>query len=159
MVKLSVFERVVCAANLYTHEEIESDEGSHPFVEREIHVKLPKKVRTLFDDAHYAEATFAAAKFVDRKISKLSEVRKSGFQLMMDAFKDKNPLIPLNSLSTESEIDEQRGYQFIFAGSVGAIRNPRGHEFDPKDDISTCLDHLSFYSMLMRRLEKAGFEI
>lgn len=38
------------------------------------------------------------------------------------------------------------------------IRNPRGHEFDVEDSPEACLDHLTFASMLMRRLEEAGFE-
>jgi hypothetical protein len=60
-------------------------------------------------------------------------------------------------LNEISEVDEQKGYRFVFAGSVWAIRNPRGHEHGVNDDIDTCLDHLSFISMLIRRLEGAGY--
>ena len=49
-------------------------------------------------------------------------------------------------------------FRFVFAGSMWAIRNPRGHEFDVIDDPDTCLDHLSFVSMLLRRLEQAGYK-
>ena len=77
---------------------------------------------------------------------------------MQEAFKEVSPAIALTSLSSESEINEQKGFQWIFTGSVWAIRNPRGHEFDVQDDMSLCLDHLSFFSMLMRRLEKAGLQ-
>ncbi|HEY0590867.1 MAG TPA: TIGR02391 family protein [Thermoanaerobaculia bacterium] len=51
----------------------------------------------------------------------------------------------------------QKGYRFVFAGGVLAIRNPRGHEYDVTDDPDTCLDHLSFVSMLLRRFAQAGF--
>lgn len=130
----------------------------HPFEERNIHEKLPKKVRTLFDDGHYAESTFNAFKFVDKTVEKLAHSSQSGYKLMMDVFDKANPKLKLTPLTTTSEKDEQEGYRFIFAGSVWAIRNPRGHEFDLEDDPDTCLDHLSFASMLLRRLEQAGFK-
>lgn len=38
-----------------------------------------------------------------------------------------------------------------------AIRNPRGHEVDLGADPDTCLDHLAFASLLLRRLERSGF--
>jgi len=75
---------------------------------------------------------------------------------MMQVFAIENPLVRLNLLSTESEKDEQKGYQFIFAGSVLAIRNPRAHDFGLVDTPDTCLDHLSLASLLLRRLESAG---
>lgn len=66
--------------------------------------------------------------------------------------------LQLTPLSTTSEINEQEGYKFLFGGCIWAIRNPRGHEVSVKDDPDTCLDHLSFVSMLLRRLEQAGYK-
>jgi hypothetical protein len=76
---------------------------------------------------------------------------------MMDAFDEKKPVMKLNPLVELSEVDEQRGFRYIFAGGVTAIRNPRGHEVSMPDDPDTCLDYLAFASMLIRRLEQAGF--
>lgn len=130
----------------------------HPFDVRNIHTDLPPKVRSLFDDGHYAEATFHAFKYLDKKIGKHSGIAKSGFQLMMDAFGGAAPKVQLTALKSPSDKDEQAGYQFIFAGGMQGIRNPRGHEDTVVDSIDTCLDHLSFVSMLLRRLEQAGFK-
>ena len=130
----------------------------HPFDSRNIHPGLPAKVRTLFDDGHFPEATSLAFKFLDKKISKLSGIAKSGLKLMMDAFDGTPPKVKLNSLVTTSEIDEQQGYRFIFAGGMQGIRNPRAHEPAIVDDPDVCLDHLSFVSMLLRRLEQAGYK-
>jgi len=58
-----------------------------------------------------------------------------------------------------SETDEQLGFKFLFAGGMSGIRNPRGHEYDVKDDIDTCISHLVFGSMLLRKLEEAGYQI
>ena len=153
---LRAFERISRAAGLFTQESVGEAETQHPFVERNIHEAFPKKVRKLFDDAHFAQATFEAAKFVDKAVSRYSGIKKSGAALMQEAFKDTSPLIPLNSMNSISEKDEQKGYQWLLTGSVWAIRNPRGHEVDVQDDMGLCLDHLSFFSMLIRRLQKAG---
>jgi uncharacterized protein (TIGR02391 family) len=130
----------------------------HPFDGRNIHPGLPPKVRKLFDDGHFPEATFHAFKYLDKKIQKFTGISKSGFQLMMDAFSGTPPKVKLNALQTISEKDEQEGYRFVFAGGMQGIRNPRGHEDALPDDPDICLDHLSFVSMLLRRLEQAGYK-
>jgi hypothetical protein len=76
---------------------------------------------------------------------------------MMTAFSETSPKLPLTPLKTTSDKDEQQGYKFIFVGGVLAIRNPRGHEHSAVDNPDLCLDHLSFVSMLLRRLEQAGY--
>jgi uncharacterized protein (TIGR02391 family) len=139
-------------------QSVEETAVLHPFDTRNIHPGLPVKVKTLFDDGHFPEATSLAFKFLDKKISKLSGIQKSGLKLMMDAFDGTTPRVKLNGLSTTSEIDEQQGYRFIFAGGMQGIRNPRAHEDAIADDPDICLDHLSFVSMLMRRLEQAGYK-
>lgn len=155
---IDVFEKVTRLAGLHTQERLTPEGEQHPFEERNVHEAIPPKVRKLFDDAHYAQATFEAAKFLDKLVSSASGLKKSGAALMQEAFKDVSPPISLTAMSNQSEIDEQKGYQWIFTGAVWAIRNPRGHEFDVQDDMSLCLDHLSFFSMLLRRLQKAGLQ-
>jgi uncharacterized protein (TIGR02391 family) len=130
----------------------------HPFDERNIHPDLPSNVRTLFDDGHFAQATFEAFKYLDKYVERHSGLGESGYKLMMNAFAEGNPKLPLTPMKTASEKDEQQGYKFIFVGGVLAIRNPRGHEFSVVDDPDLCLDHLSFVSMLLRRLEQAGYK-
>jgi len=129
----------------------------HPFELRDVHPELPHKVRDLFDDGYYAQATFEACKYLDNLVRSHAPNTKSGESRMMAAFDDKKPLIKLTSLTNESEIDEQRGYRFLFAGTMIAIRNPRGHEETIDDDPFTCLDHLALVSSLIRRLDKAGY--
>jgi len=130
----------------------------HPFDRRNIHPGLPPKVLKLFDDGHFAEATYEACKYLDKYVSKHSKISESGYKLMMAAFDKNNPKLRLTPLVTISEKDEQEGYRFVFAGGVWAIRNPRGHEYSVNDDPDTCLDHLSFVSLLLRRLEQAGYK-
>lgn len=129
----------------------------HPFDSRNIHPNLPHRVKELFDDGHYPEATLLAFKYLDKKIHRISGIAKSGFSLMMDAFDGATPKVKLTPMVTMSEKDEQEGYRFVFAGGMKGIRNPRGHEDALVDDPDTCLDHLSFVSMLLRRLEQSGY--
>ena len=73
-----------------------------PFDKRNIHPDLPSKVRTLFDDGHYPEATSLAFKYLEKKVQKYSGLMaKSGEPLMMEAL-DGNT-IKLNALVTVSE--------------------------------------------------------
>src|SRR3954466_5950180 len=106
----------------------------HPFESRNIHPNLPAKVRQLFDDGYYAEATFEAFKYLDKAVESHSGLTESGYKLMMNAFSETTPKLLLTPLATSSEKDEQQGYKFIFAGGVLAIRNPRGHEHSVVDD-------------------------
>lgn len=153
------FEQVVRKSYQFTYVSSSDQITLHPFKIRDIHQSLPEIVRKLFDDGHYSQATFEAFKFIDKEIKRLSGSKKSGFKLMMKVFAESSPLIALTPNSNSSEINEQKGYQFLFAGSVLAIRNPRGHEYSLKDSPDVCLDHLGLASILLRRLEAAGYLI
>jgi uncharacterized protein (TIGR02391 family) len=130
----------------------------HPFDSRNIHPDLPPKVRGLFDDGHFPEATSLAFRFLEKKVQHHSGLTESGYKLMMAAFNGASAQVKLNLFVTTSERDEQEGYRFVFAGSMQGIRNPRAHEVTLVDDPDICLDHLSLVSLLLRRLEQAGYK-
>ena len=136
----------------------EQEELLHPFELYNIHPDFPLKVRSLFDDGYGAEATFHAFKFIEKIVQKHSGNTEIGRKLMMSAFNKNNPLVRLNNLVNDSELDEQEGYSFIFAGAVMAIRNPGGHEIELSDDPDVCLEHLAFGTFLLRRLERSGYK-
>jgi uncharacterized protein (TIGR02391 family) len=156
MSALAVLETVVRKAHRFT-EPRSPAETQHPFEIRDIHPALPGVVRKLFDNAHYSQATFEACKFLDNEVRRHANVEKTGKALMMDALKETLPPIRLNALTTETDRNEQEGYKFLFAGTMIAIRNPRGHQHALRDDVGTCLDHLSLVSHLLRRMEQAGY--
>jgi len=154
--RFAAFEKIArIAGTLGTEpgEEPNPQTQTHPFDERNIHSAISEVALNLFDDGHYSQATFEAFKYVDKEVKKLANINDSGFKLMMAAFAEAAPKIKLTALQNQSEIDEQMGYKFIFAGAMSAIRNPRGHDITT-DPIDLCLDHLSFASVLLRRLEK-----
>jgi uncharacterized protein (TIGR02391 family) len=151
------FEQIARTAHRFSEREALAESQLHPFDRRNIHPSLPARVRQLFDDGHYAQATFEVFKFVDKLVRRNSKLKESGFKLMMAAFDEAKPLIKLTPLKEISEVDEQKGFRFLFSGGALAIRNPRGHEVDLRDDPDTCLDHLALASLLIRRLEQAGY--
>lgn len=156
---LSRFETVARRASKFAYAEEPRAPAEHPFEPRNIHPLLPQIVRQLFDDGHYSQATFEAFKFVDKEVARLTGSHESGFKLMMLAFAEASPLVKLTACSTVSERDEQKGYQFLFAGSMMGIRNPRGHEYAVQDSPDECLDHLSLASLLLRKIESAGLSL
>ncbi|WP_295686255.1 TIGR02391 family protein [uncultured Nevskia sp.] len=152
---LERFERIVRQAGSITEARSDPVGGSHPFDDRNIHSRIQGTSKKLFDDGHYASATFEAYKLLDKEVAGIAKISESGVKLMMKAFSEQSPLIKLTNVSTISEKDEQEGYKFIFSGSIMAIRNPRGHEYGVVDSPTECLDHLSLASLLLRRLERA----
>lgn len=148
------FERIARAAGNFT-EAADKLDDEHPFEVRNIHADLPAEVRRLFDNAHYSQATFEALKYLDEEIQRISNSSDFGQSLMMAVFNENRPVLMLNSLSSPSEISEQTGYKFIFAGTMSGIRNLRGHKSGVTDDPDQCLDHLSLTSMLLRKLDEA----
>jgi len=154
MKSLAAFEAIVrVSKNVGASLTAETQVSVHPFDERYIHPEIARVSLKLFDNGHYSQSTFEAFKYLDLQVKKLSGINESGFKLMMSAFSDANPKIKLTDLVTASDIDEQNGFKFIFAGAMSAIRNPRGHDITT-DPIHRCLDHLSLASVLLRRIEE-----
>ena len=156
MADLARFEAIVRKGYANIEASPEDRQEPHPFEVRNIHPDLPAKSRKLFDDGYYAEATFETFKFIEQEVKRLGNLQGTGFALMMQAFNEDRPLLQLNDLRTESEVDEQKGYRHMFAGAQSGVRNPRGHETDFEDSPDVCLDHLSLASVLLRRLDAAG---
>jgi uncharacterized protein (TIGR02391 family) len=155
----SWFEKIARSAAGLTYAEPEAMVPQHPFEVRNLSPALPVDVRRLFDNGHYSQATFEAYKYVDTEVGRIAHSSESGFKLMMAVLAESNPIVGLTPCLTVTERDEQKGYQFLFAGSMMAIRNPRGHQHSVRDSPDDCLDHLSLASMLLRRLEAAGFTL
>src|SRR4051812_31314517 len=105
--ELGWFEKIVRRAFLFTSGTPEAERVLHPFETRNIHQGLPVKVKELFDDGHYAEATFRAFNFVDKTIQRLSKLKSSGFALMMAALSETSPLVQLTPCLTTTQKDEQ----------------------------------------------------
>lgn len=147
----SYFERITRAARNFGQSEAADNRSVHPFDERNIHPEIAQVSMKLFDDGHYSQATFEAFKYIDNQVKTISGIEETGFSLMMNAFNETGPKIKLTDLITMSDKDEQKGFRYVFAGTMSGIRNPRGHDIRT-DPIDLCLDHLSVASVLLRTL-------
>lgn len=157
--ELNLFEAIVRRADGLTDHVPDPNGDRHPFDDRDVYEGFPPVVRKLFDNGHYAQATFEGFKFLESEVKRLSGSSESGVKLMMGAFDVAKPKIRLTAARTPSQKDEQEGYKFLFAGAIQGIRNPRGHEHSVRDDPNACLDHLALASILLRRLSEAEGDV
>lgn len=108
---------------------------------------------------NYFHAVFEATKSVAEKIRTLSGRTLDGSELVDEVFQFKNqiPYLALNSLQTESEQSEQRGFSNLLKGLFGTFRNVTAHapKITWKIDELDALDILSLVSLIHRRLDKA----
>jgi uncharacterized protein (TIGR02391 family) len=120
-----------------------------------MHPRVVELVKDRFVSGHYSDALITSLKeinvIVKEKVRVATGKEQDGPSLMRTAFKLENPVIKLNSLTTQSEKDEQQGYCDLFAGAMEALRNPLSHsniEITKEDAIHK----LFFVSMLMHKI-------
>jgi len=118
------------------------------------HPRIVKASRSLFRSGHYPEAILNAFKCIEIFAREKSGLRLRGVNLMHNIFNEKNPLIKLNKMEQDFEIDEQTGFRFIYAGAMMGIRNPKAHAEVPQKDPYRTLEYLALANLLAKRLEE-----
>jgi uncharacterized protein (TIGR02391 family) len=121
----------------------------------DLHPKILSVSQKLFLNGHYSQSIFEAAKLIETEIKKRSKIKKIGEVLANEVFNENHPILKLNNLKTPEEIDEQRGFRYLYAGTFAGIKNPRSHGFDNLNDRKLTVEYLTFLSLLMRKLEKS----
>lgn len=75
--------------------------------------------------------------------------------LVDQVFSVERPLLAFNTLQTETERSEHKGFAALLKGCFAAIRNPLAHEpkilWEGEDDAA---DYLSLISLLHRKLDE-----
>lgn len=124
------------------------------FDNAQLHPQIRKASEELFRSGHFAQTIFEAFKTVNNMVKSKSKCNRDGKDLMSYVFKSKDPVIKLNELSSQSDIDEQQGFMLIFMGSMQGIRNPKAHEAVVQKDPYRTLEYLSLASLLARRVDE-----
>ena len=112
----------------------------------------------LADD--YFHAVLEATKSVAQKIREKTGLGSDGCRLVEDAFgysKPGYPMLALNTLRSESDESEHRGFMALLKGMFQMFRNPTAHDPRLHRDVGEgeALDLLSLVSFLHRRLDVA----
>lgn len=128
-------------------------------VSRKVHndILLFCKDELLIDN--YFHAVFEATKSIAEKIREKTDLTSDGAELIDEAFSFKNklPLLALNTLVSESEQSEQKGFMNLIKGIFGTFRNTTAHspKIKWKVEEEDALDILSMISLVHRKLDKA----
>ena len=124
------------------------------FDKMQFHPRIINASKSLFETGHYSQAIFEAFKAVNNFVKQKTGLTLDGKTLMSKVFNEKEPLIKLNKLKTQSEKDEQEGFKFLFMGAMVGIRNPKAHDNVTQTNPYRTLQYLSFASLLMTRVEE-----
>lgn len=126
------------------------------FQGRRIHPEVLKYCRTELLQDNYFHAVFESSKGLAQRIRDLSGVSADGAALVDRVFSIERPLLAINTLRTDTEKTEHKGFAALLKGCFGAVRNPLAHEpkilWDGEDDAA---DYLSLISLLHRKLDNA----
>lgn len=124
------------------------------FQSRRIHPEVLKYCRTELMQQNYFHAVFEATKGLAQRIRDMSGVQADGPALVDRVFLVEQPLLAFNTLRTETEKSEHKGFAALLKGCFAAVRNPLAHEpkilWEGEDDAA---DYLSLISLLHRKLD------
>lgn len=121
-----------------------------------LHPLIAEVAEERYNRGAYNDAVRSAFQAVEHRVDTLVGGSNAvGNALMGVAFNVKPgpPMLTVTRSTGGSLESEQTGMQFLFKGAMGALRNPRSHGPDEKDDRDEAEEMLVFASFLMRRLD------
>ncbi|MCD6490733.1 MAG: TIGR02391 family protein [Candidatus Korarchaeota archaeon] len=125
-----------------------------------IHKDIIRVAKNKFEDGYYADAVEAAFKEINNRVKEIVKNKTGkeldGASLMYYAFSEKDPIIVLDDLSSETGRNIQKGYMQIFAGAMTGIRNPKAHE-NITISRERAIHFIFLASLLMYRLNEATY--
>ena len=124
------------------------------FQGRRIHPEvLTYCIAELMQD-NYFHAVLEASKGLEQRIRDKSGLEGSGASLVDKVFSINEPVLTFNTLRTETEKTQHKGFAALLKGCFAAVRNPLAHEpkimWDGEDDAA---DYFTLISLLHRKLD------
>lgn len=124
------------------------------FQGRRIHPEVFKYCKIELMQDNYFHAVFEATKGLAQRIRDMSGIQADGSALIDRVFSIEQPILAFNTLRTDTEKSEHKGFAALLKGCFAAARNPLAHEpkilWDGEDDAA---DYLSLISLLHRKLD------
>ncbi|GAB3647822.1 TIGR02391 family protein [Ramlibacter alkalitolerans] len=127
---------------------------------RGVHPDVLQFCRAELLQENYFHAVFEATKSIAAKVRTLSGLDGDGADLVQRAFgfgKADAPTLAINSLRSETDRGEQRGFVSLLVGLFGCVRNPLAHHAKVEWTMTEqdALDILTLSSLVHRKLDKA----
>jgi len=125
------------------------------FQGRRLHPEVLKYCRSELMQDNYFHAVSEATKGLAQRIRDMTGLQADGASLIDRVFAIERPLLALNTIQTETEKSEHKGFAALLKGCFAAVRNPLAHEpkilWQGEDDAA---DYLSLISLLHRKLDQ-----
>jgi uncharacterized protein (TIGR02391 family) len=150
--------KVVAQARTLSEAEERAGRLRAELTQRKVHHDVLTFCRAELLQENYFHAVFEATKSVAEKIRNRTGLTGDGADLVDPAFGLKAPLLAINTLRTETELSEQKGFANLLRGMFGTFRNVTGHVPKITWPITEqdALDLLSLVSYLHRRIDAAA---
>jgi len=122
---------------------------------RNIHPEVVKYCSAELLQDNYFHAIFEAVKGLAQRIRDMASCEGDGASLIDKAFSVERPLLAFNTLRSDTEKAEHKGFAQLLKGCFSAVRNPLAHEpkilWKGEDDAA---DYFTLISLLHRNLDK-----
>lgn len=124
---------------------------------RSVHVDVLRFCKAELLQDNYFHCVLEATKSVAQKIRDKAGIEGDGASIVEQVFSVKSPILALNTLRSESEQSEQKGFANLLKGVFGTFRNVLAHA--PKINWAVnrtdAMDALTILSYIHRRLDEA----
>lgn len=125
---------------------------------RKVHHQVMRYCGSELLQENYFHAVFESVKGIADSIREKTGLSEDGASLVDLAFNIDQPYIALNTLRTETEKSEQRGFINLLKGTFGMFRNVTAHAPKIKWPISEedAFDLLTLVSLIHKKLDQAA---
>lgn len=122
---------------------------------RDTHPEVYKYCKSELMQTNEFHAVLEACKGLLQRIRNMAGIEADGANLINTVFSIKKPILAFNTLQTETEKSEHKGFAFLLKGCSSMIRNPRAHcpKILWKGETDT-VDYFNLISMLHRKLDQ-----
>ena len=123
--------------------------------ERELHPNVFEYCNAELLENNFFYAVLESSKGIADNIRNKSGLTSDGAELVDLAFGGNDPILKINSFSSETERSEQRGFTNLLKGLFGTFRNPTAHALRSEWNMSEidALDLFSLVSYVFRRID------
>ena len=147
----------VSKAETITEAKQRASELRYELLRRGVHQKVLKFCSEEFLQENYFHCVLEASKSIAAELRDKTGLSSDGSLLIDAAFSIKAPMLAINTLQSESEESEHKGFASLLRGIMGTFRNVTAHA--PKIDWAVnredALDALTIISYAHKRIDQA----